>query len=272
MNIEYTKQLVSKNANKSINWIDLQIALKERDDNLLLENPTEDQRKVIDKLKSNPHLLGSTYQEIRLLSEMAVHIRKMWKSNQCLKIFFWGGQDDRANNVLSIASEWSNYCSIQFQLANDMKEADLRISFDEKTGSWSYIGTDAKNVPRNEATMNFGWLNLDVDPKEYKRVVLHEFGHALGLIHEHQSPAIKFEWNKEYIYHVFRINYGWDKEKVNKNIINEFEATNIRNSEIDIHSIMAYAIPKEYTIEQIEFPLNYELSEMDKEFISQIYQ
>jgi hypothetical protein len=272
MNIEYTKQLSSKEADKSNNWIDLQIALKEREDNLLLESPTVEQKRLIHKLKYEPRLLGSTCQEIKLLSEMAVHIRKMWKANQELKVFFLGGQDYRTDKVLSIASEWSNYCSIKLLLTSNKKEADLRISFDEKTGSWSYIGTDAKDVPKNEATINFGWLNPATDSKEYKRVILHEFGHALGLIHEHQNPAIKINWNKEYIYNTLKLSHGWDEEKVNKNIIDEFEATNIRSSEIDIHSIMAYAIPKEFTIEQREFKVNYELSEMDKQFISQVYQ
>ena len=43
--------------------------------------------------------------------------------------------------------------------------------------------------------MNFGWLETDTPDHEYLRVVLHEFGHALGLIHEHQNPADGIEWD-----------------------------------------------------------------------------
>jgi len=40
----------------------------------------------------------------------------------------------------------------------------------------------------HEPTMNYGWLKDDTDDVEYRRVVIHEFGHALGAIHEHQNP------------------------------------------------------------------------------------
>ena len=44
--------------------------------------------------------------------------------------------------------------------------------------------------------MNYGWLTPDSDDDELRRVVLHEFGHALGLIHEHQNPEGGIEWNE----------------------------------------------------------------------------
>ena len=36
--------------------------------------------------------------------------------------------------------------------------------------------------------MNYGWIDADSPEEELRSVVLHEFGHALGLIHEHQNP------------------------------------------------------------------------------------
>lgn len=57
-------------------------------------------------------------------------------------------------------------------------------------GSWSYIGTDALHLPKESASMNLGFVDA--------ATVMHEFGHALGLIHEHQSPFKGgYEWNKE---------------------------------------------------------------------------
>ena len=48
------------------------------------------------------------------------------------------------------------------------------------------IGNKAKNADRGEPTM---WLNLHsggIDDSFKKYLVVHEFGHALGLGHEHQ--------------------------------------------------------------------------------------
>lgn len=56
--------------------------------------------------------------------------------------------------------------------------------------SWSKVGTDAKDVANDEATMH---LHLGPGGDDYKQhVVMHEFGHVLGLDHEHQSPNADF--------------------------------------------------------------------------------
>ncbi len=57
--------------------------------------------------------------------------------------------------------------------------------------------------PKDQPTMTFAWLKDDNEDEEYERVVLHEFGHALGLDHEHQSPNAKLRWNKVEVKRVF---------------------------------------------------------------------
>ena len=77
-----------------------------------------------------------------------------------------------------------------------MTPAEIRITFDPGN-SWSTVGRDALLVPAGSPTINFGWfadvvtdkLVSRVTDQEIRRTVLHEFGHALGFIHEHQSPA-----------------------------------------------------------------------------------
>ena len=50
--------------------------------------------------------------------------------------------------------------------------------------SRSYVGVQAQDVPGDEPTM---WLNLSTGGDDYKKyLVVHEFGHALGLDDEHQ--------------------------------------------------------------------------------------
>ena len=49
-------------------------------------------------------------------------------------------------------------------------------------GCWSYVGSDADKCP-GVCTMG---LNFNLTDENKKIYVLHEFGHALGLDHEHQ--------------------------------------------------------------------------------------
>ena len=40
-------------------------------------------------------------------------------------------------------------------------------------------------------------MNLALRGEQYPdRVILHEFGHALALVHEHQNSALSIQWNE----------------------------------------------------------------------------
>ena len=55
-------------------------------------------------------------------------------------------------------------------------------------GCWSKTGTDALSVPKSEPTMRIGPLSR-LGLHFMKSIVTHEFGHVLGLQHEHQRPC-----------------------------------------------------------------------------------
>lgn len=71
--------------------------------------------------------------------------------------------------------------------------ADIRIGFEDGQGFWSMIGTDATSewlVPPGAASMNLEGLHgYSPMPKGWRSTIYHEFGHALGLQHEHQHPT-----------------------------------------------------------------------------------
>ena len=68
---------------------------------------------------------------------------------------------------------------------------DIRISFDNQQCPHSSVGTKCKNIAPKEATMILSKI-MDVEGSsswEEKFIISHEIGHALGLLHEHQSPG-----------------------------------------------------------------------------------
>lgn len=116
-------------------------------------------------------------------------------------------------------------------------DSDIRISFNSG-GSWSYIGTGAKTISQSEATMNFGWFDDQTADDEFSRTVIHEFGHAIGCIHEQSSPVANIQWNKPVVYEYYQRTNGWDKAKVDGNVFAVAAQANTLNSRYDNTSIM----------------------------------
>ena len=158
-------------------------------------------------------------------------VKKLWRKKD-LNIYFLQIHRQEAK-ILEWASEWSKYCAVQFHKIDTPIGSDIRVNFNQK-GSWSYIGTDATQIPLESFTMNLGFID--------KGTVLHEFGHALGLIHEHQSPFRGgFEWNKEEVIRSLSgpPNY-WDKERIEHNIFKRYKKRRLRGTKYDTKSIMHY--------------------------------
>lgn len=192
----------------------------------------------------------------------------LWKPGQMLTIRFLDGHPAVIERVKRIALEWTSYANLWFKFT-ESGYADIRISF-KYQGSWSYVGRCADANP-NQPTMNFGWLEVDTDREEYQRVVLHEFGHALGLQHEHMSPLANIPWNRSKVYEYYAKEHGWKTEKTEINVLNRLDPSRARYTSFDSQSIMIYAIPETLTNNGFSIKWNKRLSENDKRFIAQLY-
>ncbi|KYG04421.1 hypothetical protein BE21_46920 [Sorangium cellulosum] len=103
-------------------------------------------------------------------------------------------------------------------------------------------------------------------------MVLHEFGHALGLIHEHQQPENGIKWNKEKVYEdLSGPPNNWDKKTIDFNMFEADSEAEAAHSTFDPHSIMMYAFPASWTEDGFSTGFNTALSSKDKRFIRQQY-
>jgi hypothetical protein len=201
----------------------------------------------------------------------ALAVDKRWPAAQRnLRVRFLDGEPAVQALVMRFAQEWSNYANLTFTFGDD-PAAEIRISF-RQPGSWSYIGTDALGIAADAPTMNFGWLTPSVPPDETMRVVLHEFGHALGLVHEHQNPAATIPWNRQAVYDYYSgpPNF-WTREEVDRNLFQRYAHQSTQFSAFDHASIMLYPIPQEFTDGDFAVGWNQTLSVTDKTFIAAMY-
>lgn len=154
---------------------------------------------------------------------------------------------------------------IKIVFVDDVTDADIRISFEESSGAWSLIGTDCLNESDvTKATMNLGWFDV--------ATTIHEFGHALGMIHEHQNPeGNKIEWDKQKVFEWAKSTQGWDKETATHNIIDRYDADSINGSEYDPLSIMLYFFPDNLTLNGKGTQQNLRLSAYDVKYLTLMY-
>lgn len=153
---------------------------------------------------------------------------RKWEPGTTLKVCFHSaGAEDVKARIAQIASQWSRYGAIYFdfgkapayRLCHAKDGTVVRISFRQK-GYFSRIGTRALlSDVNNEVTM--GLQDLDeprypIDGEKFKAIVIHEFGHTLGLAHEHQHPAADCypQFNRIAI----KQAYEWNDQEADENL------------------------------------------------------
>jgi len=187
-------------------------------------------------------------------------IGKAWMNGSTLRVRFLSGTPAQQAIAREQAGWWSAVANLRFDF-NDANDAEIRIAFDPNDGAWSYIGTDCQGIPVGQPTMNLGFLDGGT--------AAHEFGHAIGLAHEHQNPQGGIQWNEPVVIaELAKAPNFWNEQKVRLNVIRKYSVDQINGTVFDPDSIMLYFFPASWTLNGIATKANDVLSALDKQFIA----
>ncbi len=215
----------------------------------------------------------------------------LWGSGATVRVCFLDGSSRERARVAQVASEWTHYGNLKFDFGDvgnpktckTIADGDIKIAFRASAdtsnggGHWSWVGTQSRDHYPSMMLENLDAEPPHYDDKQWRRFALHEFGHAIGLEHEHQSPEAhcdnEIDWPAAYKY--YREHDDWDEQKVHDNLVALTTEPRPRATPYDRLSIMHYALPSVIftngTANKCFAPLNYQISETDKLAVREAY-
>lgn len=187
-------------------------------------------------------------------------IGKVWMNGSTLRVRFLGGTSAQQAKAREQALWWTQFANLIFDF-NNAPDAEIRIAFDPSDGAWSYIGTDNRSIPLNQPTMNLGFMDGGT--------AAHEFGHAIGMAHEHQNPAGGIEWNEAAVIQSLKgPPNNWDEATIRHNVLRKYQTDQIKGTAFDPDSIMLYFFPGSWVKSGVGTHANAVLSAVDKAYIA----
>ena len=241
------------------------------------------------------------------LALLAAPVNLLWPIRQVFRVWFLDldgvTYPEHIALVKDTVREWEKYAKVSFTFPSDWdpkSPPEVRLRFWAKPkgfkrknndqviddGHWSYIGLECKYNVDGDNQPNF-WnptmslypenLGEEADRVSFRGTILHEFGHTLGFMHEHQRPDgeayLKYDMKK--IYDYYKHNQHWDAKEVKDQVLSFHEyrgQSDVVGNKFDTESIMMYEVPEEILLPGYPaIPRNNVLSDGDKTFVGSLY-
>lgn len=194
-------------------------------------------------------------------------ISKFWPNRSTITVSFMEDLSDKLKyRVERVIRRWEPHMSLAMEFVEG-RQANIRISLNGMQNR-SELGNNALYIPADIPTLT---LATPSDHPSFEPDLLHEFGHALGLNHEHQHPDANIPWDMDRTYRYFKERFGWDENDVNSQIFEVHYDADVFRGSYDKKSIMHYQVPNEITLGDWEVGVNTTISEQDKINLRKIY-
>jgi hypothetical protein len=218
-----------------------------------------------------------------------------WPMGQeVINVCFIGGTAQQRQVVVDIASQWMKVegARIPFKFHSDPSRANtctgkvefdhIRVGFEPNGTIWSALGKQSvvapEKFPLAKPSMNFGFKQEMRPSRTVRRSILHEFGHALGLEHEHQNPNFECwpnEYNRAEVMKGLARDLNLDPTDIEAQMVVLNKPGDLVARGFDRSSIMFYAFPIAFYRKKMESPCFSaglpEISKEDRELIADLY-
>ncbi len=206
--------------------------------------------KKIEEIRSLRRFLANASNKSNDVELEAVVQRELTWPDSVVHVCFLDGGPEARDHVAEVAQHWdeSTALRLDFGPAGSRRScgagepANVRVSFVGQ-GYWSVVGIEAKQVDAQKQTLNLQGMDKTTFTTDDDGIILHEFGHAIGFEHEHQSPISvcekEFDW--DYLYKAL----PWPKKKVDINMRQLPPSSKLLTTTFDPSSVMLYSLEKE---------------------------
>lgn len=227
----------------------------------------DDQAAYTAAINENPANTGNTSGNRQKRS--VVNFSKLWANGRTLKVAFLDAPEPyHRNKIIAAARRWLPFVNLKFEFVEDTR-GDIRIATTNNDNS-SMLGTDALLIHPDHPTMNLG---VKPEHADFEVIVIHEFGHALGAMHEHQHPQANIPWNKPKVYEFYqnREMNPLTPQQVDHNLFAAFDTLDAIFTTYDKKSIMHHPVPNSLTLGNWEVLINRRISRKDKRLMRLLY-